>query len=108
MRSLSSFGCFGAFFPDLAAAVCGLFGDGPYPDDSPGFLCGDKALTGLAVAGLDFDYLTVLPPSLVLLPGELKFMFVFLLGVANDDISYFFKLMNKFIIKSSYNALFLN
>jgi hypothetical protein len=81
---LSSFGCF-IFFPDLVVAVYGLFGDGPYPDDSPAFLGGDKFLTGLAVAGLSF--LPILPPSLVLLAGEFMKLFVFLLGVANDDIS---------------------
>jgi hypothetical protein len=69
-RSLSSFGC---FFLDFTAAVPGLFfGDGPYPDDSPGFLGGDIFLVGLAVAGLPLAYLTVLPPILVDLPGESK------------------------------------
>jgi len=72
-RSLSSFGC---FFFELIAAVPGLFfGDGPYPDDSPAFLGGDRFLVGLAVAGLPLACLTVLPPSLVLLPGELKKLF---------------------------------
>jgi len=90
-KSLSSFGY---FFFELVAAVPGLFfGDGPYPDDSPGFLGGDICLTGLAVVGLPFACLTVLPPSLVLFPGELKKLFLVpLTGLPNvDDISYLFK-----------------
>ena len=54
------------------------------PSNAPGFLGGESFLTGLAVVGLAFGYLTVLPPFM-LLPGESKKLFLLLAGVLNDD-----------------------
>ena len=93
-RSFNDFGTF-IFLPPFVTPVWGLFGIGPYPDDSPGFLWGESFFTGLAVVGLAFGYLTVLPPFMLLAAGESKKLPLLLIGVLNvDDICCDMYLLN--------------